>query len=80
MKNVIKLENYYSPDELRTRLSEFIDYYNNYRYNESLNNVTPANETFGRKRKILEKERKLNFETIENRKNQEFNNKCNLLA
>lgn len=26
MKNVIKLENYYSPDELKYRLSEFIEY------------------------------------------------------
>ncbi|UCG29022.1 MAG: transposase, partial [Bacteroidales bacterium] len=42
MKNVIKLENSYSPDELRIRLSEFINYYNNHRYHESLNNETPA--------------------------------------
>ena len=29
MKNVIKLEHYYSPDELRNRLAEWVDWYNN---------------------------------------------------
>ncbi|WP_223833994.1 integrase core domain-containing protein [Spirosoma profusum] len=28
MKNVLLLEHYYSPDELRTRLTEWVDYYN----------------------------------------------------
>jgi transposase InsO family protein len=48
MKNVIKLDNYYSPGELKQRLSEFIEYYNNYRYHESLNNLTPADVFYGR--------------------------------
>ena len=53
MKNVIKLENYYSPKELKYRLKEFIDYYNNHRYHESLKNVTPADVYFGRDKIIL---------------------------
>lgn len=65
MKNVIKLDNYYSPDELRSRLSEFIDYYNNHRYHESLNNLTPADVYFRRGRKILEKREKIKLETIQ---------------
>jgi putative transposase len=28
MKNVLLLEHYYSPDELRKRLTEWVDYYN----------------------------------------------------
>ena len=28
MKNVIKLEHYYYPDQLRSRIQEFVDYYN----------------------------------------------------
>jgi transposase InsO family protein len=51
MKNIIKLENYYSPDELRYRLAEFIEYYNHERYHESLDNLTPADVYFGRKDK-----------------------------
>ena len=53
MKNVIKLEYYYSPEELIYRLNEFVDYYNNNRYHESLQNVTPADVYFGRDKKIL---------------------------
>ncbi len=53
MKNVIKLEHYYSPEELIYRLNEFVDHYNNYRYHESLQNVTPADLYFGRDKKIL---------------------------
>ena len=80
MKNVIKLDNYYSPDELRVRLAEFIDYYSNHRYHESLNNLTPADVFFGKERKILEKRKKIKFETIKNRRNQYLNKKINLSA
>ena len=48
MKNVIKLEHYSSPGELTYRLEEFVQYYNNNRYHESLQNVTPADVYFGR--------------------------------
>jgi len=41
MKNIIKLEHYYSPEELEAHIAEFVDYYNNQRYHESLNNETP---------------------------------------
>jgi len=59
MKNVIKLDNYYSPDELRARLAEFIDNYNNHRYHESLNNLMPVDVYFGRERKNLDKREKI---------------------
>ena len=53
MKNIIKLEHYYSPGELEAHIAEFVDYYNNQRYHESLNNVTPADVFFGRDKEIL---------------------------
>jgi transposase InsO family protein len=53
MKNIIKLEHYYSPGELEAHIAEFVDYYNNQRYHESLNNVTPADVYFGRDQEIL---------------------------
>jgi len=40
LKNQILLENYYLPGQLEARLAEFVDYYNNRRYHESLNNLT----------------------------------------
>ena len=53
MKNVVKLENYYLPGDLIKRLEEFVEYYNNHRYHESLQNLTPADVYFGRDQEIL---------------------------
>ena len=80
MKNVIKLDNYYSPGELEQRLFEFIEYYNNHRYHESLNNLTPADVFYGRDQKILEKRRLVKLETVNNRRNEYLNKKLNLSA
>ena len=53
MKNIIKLDNYYSTEELEREVSAFVDYYNNQRYHEALNNLTPADVYFGRGDEIL---------------------------
>jgi putative transposase len=53
MKNVILLDNYYTPEQLNEQISHWVEYYNNQRYHESINNVTPADKYFGRDRKIL---------------------------
>lgn len=52
MKNIIKLDNYYFPEELKRQIEAFVDYYNNWRYHESLNNMTPADLFFGRQREV----------------------------
>jgi putative transposase len=46
MKNRILLENYYLPGELELNIGEFVTYYNNCRYHESLDNLTPAESRF----------------------------------
>ncbi len=38
MKNVVRLENYYSPSELENAIAAFVEYYNNARYHEALEN------------------------------------------
>ncbi len=48
LKNQILLENYYLPGELESRIERFVDYYNNDRSHESLNNLTPVEVYFGR--------------------------------
>ena len=48
LKNQILLENYYLPGELEARIERFVDYYNNDRSHESLNNLTPVEVYFGR--------------------------------
>ncbi len=53
MKNHILLENYYLPGDLEQQIGVFVDHYNNHRYHESLNNVTPADVYFGRDKDIL---------------------------
>lgn len=68
MKNVVKLENYYYPDELRNRLAEFVNFYNNHRYHESLGNVTPADVYFGRQKQVLNRRKEVKIETIKERR------------
>jgi len=68
MKNVVKLDNYYRPEELVAALEEFVDNYNNKRYHESLNNLTPADVYFGRGELILQERERIKIETIKQRK------------
>lgn len=75
MKNVIKLEHYYSPDELQNALTQFIDFYNHRRYHESLNNLTPADVYYGRTEKILKERRQVKIDTIKRRKKKYFTKK-----
>ena len=58
MKNVVKLDHYYCPEELVEALTVFVNYYNNERYHESLENVTPADVYRGRKNQILQRREK----------------------
>ena len=47
MKNIVKLDNYFSPGQLEEKLKEFVHYYNFERYHESLQNVTPSEVYLG---------------------------------
>ncbi len=68
MDHIIKLEYYYSPEELDGQIAEFVDYYNNQRYHESLNNVTPADVYFGRDQEILARREDIKQRTLLKRK------------
>ena len=68
MKNVIKLEHYYFPEELEKKIQDFVDYYNNKRYHESINNLKPTDVYYGKGKKIMEKRRKTKRRTIANRR------------
>jgi len=46
MKNVVKQNNYSYPSQLIAEIESFVEYNNNKRYHESLNNVTPADVYF----------------------------------
>jgi transposase InsO family protein len=68
MKNVIKLDNYYSPEDLIKAIAEFVKYYNYERYHESLRNLTPADIYFGRDKKILRERSKIKEKTLQERR------------
>lgn len=48
IKNLICLEHYYFPWELEQAIAAFVEHYNQQRYHESLDNITPADVFFGR--------------------------------
>ncbi|MEK6247583.1 MAG: IS3 family transposase [Planctomycetales bacterium] len=68
MKNRVLLENYYLPGDLERQIGAFVDYYNNERYHESLNNVTPADVYFGRDKAIIREREKIKKMTIQKRR------------
>ncbi len=68
MKNVVKLQHYYFSWELEEALRDFVAYYNNERYHESLDNVTPADVYFGRQHAVLTERDKIKRLTMKRRK------------
>ena len=68
LKNRISLENYYLPGDLENQVGAFVDHYNNHRYHESLNNVTPAEAYYGRATAIIERRKKIKKLTIQKRR------------
>jgi len=79
MKNVIKLEKYFTPEQLRDNIEAFVDYYNNRRYHESLDNLTPADVYFGRSEEILKARRETKRKTISLRRKDYFMQKAQVI-
>ena len=70
MKNVVKLQTFYFPWELEQTIKEFVVYYNNERYHESLDNLTPADVYFGRAQEVKTKREQIKQATLEMRRQQ----------
>ena len=68
MKNVVKLEHYYSPEELERALCRFVHHYNHERYHESLDNITPADMYYGRYHQIMDQRTMIKQQTLQQRK------------
>lgn len=68
LKNRILLENYFLPGDLKDQIARFIDHYNNRRYHESLQNLTPADVYFGRGENILFERKRIKQNTINERR------------
>jgi len=59
MKAVVKLDHYYFPWQLKAAIRDFVAYYNNERFHESLDNVTPADVYFGRHQAVLSERQRI---------------------
>ena len=65
LKNRILLENYFLPSDLEAQIAAFVADYNDCRYHESINNLTPADNFFGRMMDILAERERIKRQTIE---------------
>ena len=68
MKNVVKLQNYYQSEVLEREITRFVEYYNNERVHESLDNVTPADVYHGRHHEIQTARQLLKMQTLRRRR------------
>ena len=68
MKNIVNLQNYFLPGELESQIASFVCYYNNQRYHESLDNLTPADIYFGRTKEVLNKRAEIKKRTMQQRR------------
>jgi putative transposase len=68
MKSIVKLDIYYAPDQLRKAIADFVCYYNTQRYHEALDNHTPADVFFGRKKQIISKRQQIKQLTLQQRR------------
>ena len=68
LKNWILLENYYLPGDLEAQIEAFVADYNDRRYHESIDNLTPADVYFGRGHTILLHRERIKRQTIAKRR------------
>jgi putative transposase len=74
MKNVVRLENHYTPWELERAVARFVDYYNHERLHEAIGNVVPDDMYHGRQREITSRRAKIKRLTLERRKKENLRN------
>ena len=68
MKNVVLLQNYYSSKQFEKALAQFAEYYNDERYHESLENLTPADIYFEKVEDVLYIREDIKWKTMRQRR------------
>lgn len=68
LKNIIKLDNYYSTEELERAVAKFVEHYNHHRYHESISNCTPAQVYYNEAAQVLEKRKRTKARTLKKRR------------
>ena len=74
MKNVVRLENYYSPWELERAVARFVNHYNCDWVHEPLGHATPDDMYHGRQRAIRSRRGRIKRLTLERRKKENLRN------
>jgi putative transposase len=74
MKNVVRLENPYSPWELERAVARFVDHYNHERLHEAIGTLTPDDMYHGRQREICTHREKIKRLTLQRRKKENLHN------
>ena len=70
MKSIVKLDIYYAPSDLEYAIANFVRYYNEQRYHEALDNVTPADMYFGRYTAVMTQRERIKQYTFQHRREQ----------
>ena len=68
MKNLLLLEHYYLPEELERVMDGWVSYYNYQRYDESLDNCTPASVYRNQHEETLRQREKIKQASLSQRK------------
>jgi hypothetical protein len=68
MKNVVKLQNYYSPEKVERKIARFVNYSDNQRYHESPDNLTPMDVYTGRAKEMVTRRAKITRRTLQTRR------------
>ena len=68
MKNVVLLQNYFLPGDLAQAVEHFVADYNDRRYHEALDNLTPADVYFGRAKEVLNRRAEIKQHTLDSRR------------
>ena len=68
MKQIVKLDVYFFPWQLEEAVAGFVDDYNQHRYHESLDNVTPADVYYGRNEEVLTQRELIKQKTLQARR------------
>ena len=77
IKNIINLQNYYTPEELEKEIAAFVEYYNNHRYHESIKNLTPADDYYRRDEIIISMREQIKQQTMKLRREYNLKKKDN---
>ena len=73
MKNIINLDHYYLPGELEKEIEAFVNFYNNERYHEAINNLKPVDVYNGKSFEILDRREEIKRKTMNIRRRQNLN-------